>query len=235
MDCGPRVGGPVGSASVTLLSLMLLGLRSADAPALRVLVCAAVGALVLSSALHAPLAQTSDLATCPDGTQHEKLTCDSRIKLSKCFDAEITCGKWDVKDCCSPIALHKCLSPLAGRAFDADCSSPIDAREECCADPVTHRRSFQSLAELEQLTKEAASKTSAAVNSAIKEAGLEDDIEAAKSKAKEGLQAASESLEAAKAKAKEGIETARTEAIKALGGVPVESDKGVLVDEAEIV
>ena len=72
------------------------------------------------------------------------------------------------------------------------------------------------------------------MSSAIKEAGLEDELEAAKSKAKEGLHAATESLEAAKAKAKEGIETARTSAIKALGGVPVESDGGVLVDEAEI-
>ena len=149
---------------------MLVGLRSAVEP-LRVLAGAAVAALLVSAALRAPPAQagaeagSSDwqaktfVASCPDGTQHEKLTCDSRIKLSKCFDAEITCGKWYVKDCCSPIALHKCLSPLAGRAFGADCSSPIDAREECCADPITHRRSFQKLAELEALTKEAASKT----------------------------------------------------------------------------
>jgi len=56
-----------------------------------------------------------------------------------------------VKDCCSPIPLHKCLSPLAGRAFDADCSSPVDAREECCADPVTHERAFAALAEVEKV------------------------------------------------------------------------------------
>ena len=63
----------------------------------------------------------------------------------------MTCHLWDVADCCSPTPLYKCLSPLAGRGFDTDCSSPIDAREECCGDAVTHeRRAFKGLADLQE-------------------------------------------------------------------------------------
>ena len=67
------------------------------------------------------------------GRTWETLVCDSSIKLTKCFDVKLTCHSWNVCDCCSAVPLHKCLSPLAGRAFGPDCSSPIDAREEVCS------------------------------------------------------------------------------------------------------
>jgi hypothetical protein len=54
------------------------------------------------------------------------------------------------------VPLHKCLSPLAGRGFGADCSSPIDAREECCGDATTHRRAFQGIADLQTSISEQA-------------------------------------------------------------------------------
>jgi len=95
-------------------------------------------------------------ATC-NGNTWEKLICDDPIKLTKCFDAKTTCASWNVCDCCSPVPLHKCLSPLAGRAFDTDCSSPIDAREECCGDSATHLRAFQALADLGDDIEEAVS------------------------------------------------------------------------------
>ena len=103
---------------------------------------AAILLIVHSSAPH--LDEPGTLATCNTGAQFEKLTCDDSIKVTKCFDAKVTCRLWKTEDCCSPIALHKCLNPLAGRGFGADCSSPIDAREECCADPETHKRAFRT-------------------------------------------------------------------------------------------
>lgn len=93
-------------------------------------------------------ATTSPVAECTNGQQFEKLTCDSTLKATKCFDAKVTCRAWNVEDCCSPIPLHKCLNPLSSRDFGSDCSSPIDAREQCCADPSTHKRAFQALADL---------------------------------------------------------------------------------------
>lgn len=107
----------------------------------------------------------SPTATC-GGRTWEKLICDDPLKLTKCFDAKTTCANWDVCDCCSPVPLHKCLSPLAGRAFGADCSSPIDAREECCGDAVTHLRAFQGLADLQDDVKEAVDAAKAAADEA---------------------------------------------------------------------
>jgi len=100
-------------------------------------------------------------AQCGNGKVWEKLQCDDEIKVTKCFDARVTCRLWDVCDCCSPVPLHKCLSPLAGRGFGIDCSSPIDAREECCGDAFTHRRSFQALADLSNQIKEGVSTATA--------------------------------------------------------------------------
>uniref|UniRef100_A0A7S2MZW4 Uncharacterized protein n=1 Tax=Haptolina brevifila TaxID=156173 RepID=A0A7S2MZW4_9EUKA len=105
------------------------------------------------------------LATC-GGATYEKLICDDPVKLTKCFDARTTCSSWNVCDCCSPVPLHKCLSPLAGRAFGADCSSPIDAREQCCGDSTTHRRSFQALADLQTNIENAEASVAGAVSNA---------------------------------------------------------------------
>jgi len=85
----------------------------------------------------------------------EKLICDDPIKLTKCFDAMTTCASWNVCDCCSPVPLYKCFSPLAGRSFDTNCVSPIDAREQCCGESETHRRSFHGLALLGDNIEEA--------------------------------------------------------------------------------
>ena len=85
-----------------------------------------------------------------------RLTKGSRMRMNHppcthtLLRSQVTCRLWDVADCCSPIPLHKCLSPLAGRGFGPDCSSPIDAREECCGDAVTHRRAFKGLADLQE-------------------------------------------------------------------------------------
>ena len=107
-------------------------------------VAAAVAITVCASPTAATYDPPGALATCADGRTMEKLTCDNTLKVTKCFDAKVTCRKWDVAMCCSAKSLHKCLNPLAGRAFDTDCSSPIDAREECCADPTTHERAFRT-------------------------------------------------------------------------------------------
>jgi len=129
-------------------------------------------ALVCVSIFSASPAQA--VATCSDGQKHEKLTCDDKLKVSKCFDARVTCRNWDVNDCCSAVPIHKCLNPFAGRAFGFDCSSPIDAREECCADPVTHRRAFQALADLQASIESGVSSTLAVtgLNSTFVEAEL---------------------------------------------------------------
>jgi hypothetical protein len=73
------------------------------------------------------------LAQC-DGVAWEALTCHNP---TTCVDTMVTCVDWNVCDCCSAVPLHKCLLPGAGRAFDTDYSSPIDGREQCCADART--------------------------------------------------------------------------------------------------
>lgn len=106
------------------------------------------------------------LATC-GGATYEKLICDDPIKLTKCFDAKTTCHSWDVCNCCSPIPLHKCLSPLAGRAFDSDCSSPVDAREQCCGNSETHIREFQALTDIAQSAADLEQQVEGAVSTAV--------------------------------------------------------------------
>jgi len=110
-------------------------------------------------------AQGDASVTC-SGNTWEKLICDASYKVSKCFDATTTCASWNVCDCCSPVPLHKCLSPLAGRAFDTDCSSPIDAREECCGDATTHLRSFAALTQITENVEEQYATVQAAVEAA---------------------------------------------------------------------
>jgi len=134
------------------------------------------GALALTAlvAVSIPGTPRSDVAeeTCADGittcggSSYEKLICDDARKLTKCFDAKTTCASWNVCDCCSPVPLHKCLSPFAGRAFGADCSSPIDAREQCCGDSVTHIRSFQALDDISANVQEGIASAEARVESA---------------------------------------------------------------------
>jgi len=121
------------------------------------------------------------IATCSDGNTWEKLICDDAKKLTKCFDATTTCASWNVCDCCSPIPLHKCLSPLAGRAFGADCSSPIDAREQCCGNSETHVRGFQALADLQSNIQETESAVMESVSNGIgaTEAAVSSGIDAA--------------------------------------------------------
>lgn len=125
------------------------------------------GAVLACTVLFLPHSPSAALATCENGQQHEKLTCDDQLKVSKCFDARVTCRKWDVADCCSAVPIHKCLNPLAGRAFGFDCSSPIDAREECCADPITHRRAFKALADLQATIESGVTSTEAMVDQAL--------------------------------------------------------------------
>jgi hypothetical protein len=76
------------------------------------------------------------LAQC-GGVVWEALTCRNP---TTCVDTVVTCVDWNMCDCCSAVPLHKCLLPTAGRAFDTDCSSPIDGREQCCSDASTHER-----------------------------------------------------------------------------------------------
>ena len=180
------------------------------------LACLALTALVAISTPAKPAQQVVEEATC-DGTNAmcggrtwEKLICDDPIKATKCFDAEVTCHSWDVCDCCSPVPLHKCLSPMAGRAFDSDCSSPVDAREECCGDAFTHLRAFQALADLQE-------DVVAAVDSA------EASVSAATAAATEAAAAAT----AAAAGAAEAATTAATEAITEAGVMASEVSEAV--------
>jgi len=134
-------------------------------------------------------------ATC-GGTTYEKLICDDPVKLTKCFDAKTTCASWNVCDCCSPIPLHKCLSPLAGRAFDVDCSSPIDAREQCCGDATTHIRSFQALVDLRENAVDLEQQVEGAVTSGVEAAtgAVTSGVEAATGAVTSGVEAAQDAL-----------------------------------------
>jgi hypothetical protein len=183
------------------------------------------GAVLACTVLFLPHSPSAALATCENGQQHEKLTCDDQLKVSsqhlpgpqgqrmRCLSelharlivvlAEgeqvlrrpgdlpevgwCVAGALDpwtsglpshpeadgsrlasaVADCCSAVPIHKCLNPLAGRAFGFDCSSPIDAREECCADPITHRRAFKALADLQATIESGVTSTEAMVDQAL--------------------------------------------------------------------
>jgi len=123
------------------------------------------------------------------GRTWENLVCDSNVKLTKCFDAKLTCKNWNVCDCCSVVPLHKCLLPTAVKAFAPECSSPLDAREECCGDAFTHLRAFQGLADLQEsaeaaieTAKEAADQAKEVAESSLKTAteAAEGAVEAAK-------------------------------------------------------
>jgi hypothetical protein len=129
--------------------------------------------------------------------------CDDSIKLTKCFDAKLTCKNWNVCDCCSPVPLHKCLLPTAGRAFGPDCSSPIDAREECCGDAFTHLRAFKGLADIQHAAEDAVEsvvETAEAAADAAKEG-----VESAKKTAQELADEAKAKLEEAKAAVEDAI------------------------------
>ena len=80
------------------------------------------------------------------------------------------------------------LSGVASRSFPS--SQPIDAREECCADPVTHRRSFQALADLQASIQEGVASTTEAVSQAISESGIDDELAKAQSTAVAATRAA---------------------------------------------
>jgi len=78
----------------------------------------------------------AETATC-GGQSWEKLTCHNP---TTCLDHYGMCKSWDVCSCCSAEPLYKCLLPTAAKAFAPECSSPIDARQQCCGDAVTHER-----------------------------------------------------------------------------------------------
>jgi len=165
---------------------------------------APLGALLATVAIYSAVheeAEAPALATCVDGTTHEKLICDDPIKVSKCFDAKVTCSKWDVEDCCSSVPLHKCLSPFATRYFGPDCSSPIDAREECCGDPVTHKRAFQAIADLQASVESGVESAEKLASQALEDAGLSDELAAA-------TQALADAADAVSSQATAGIEAA---------------------------
>jgi hypothetical protein len=158
-----------------------------------------LGVSVLYAISYPTLPPRQDAAEAPDtcdgvnaqcgGRTWENLVCDSNLKLTKCFDAKLTCKNWNVCDCCSAVPLHKCLLPTAEKAFAPECSSPIDAREECCGDAFTHLRAFQGLADLQE--------------------SAEDAIESAKEAADQAKDAAEEGLNTAKAAAEEAVEAAK--------------------------
>jgi hypothetical protein len=195
----------------------------------------ALATQITGSAVEAPTTQ------CQDGTSFEKLQCDNRLKVSKCFDAKVTCKNWKLEDCCSPVALHKCLSPLAGRAFDTDCSSPIDAREECCADPQTHQRAFQALADLQENIEETASEV---VDAATQAAGeltekvadaAEDLTPLVKDLASKAVEAAQQASEAAKAAALAAQKSDAGQAAQEWAAQAAEMAKKAAAEAAEAV
>lgn len=95
-------------------------------------------------------------ATCPKGGGHpgtwEKITCHNP---TTCADHYATCHSWDVCDCCSSVPLYKCLLPTAGKAYSPECSSPIDARQQCCGDAWTHERTTDVEEAIKQAVKDA--------------------------------------------------------------------------------
>lgn len=158
-----------------------------------------LGVSALWAVSHPSLPPRQDAADAPDtcdgvnaqcgGRTWENLVCDSNIKLTKCFDAKLTCKNWNVCDCCSAVPLHKCLLPTAEKAFAPECASPIDGREECCGDAFTHLRAFQGLADLQE--------------------SAEGALESAKEAADEAKEAAEEGLAVAKEKAESAVEAAK--------------------------
>jgi len=76
------------------------------------------------------------IATC-GGQMWERITCHNP---TTCADHYGMCRSWDACSCCSAVPLYKCLSPFAEQAFAPECSGPIDGRQQCCGDAVTHER-----------------------------------------------------------------------------------------------
>ncbi len=108
----------------------------------------------------------AETATC-GGKTWEKLTCHNP---TTCLDHYGTCHSWDVCSCCSSEPLYKCLLPTAAKAFAPDCASPIDARQQCCGDAVTHERTT----DIEEAIKAFAANTTAAVQETLEETDLDE-------------------------------------------------------------
>jgi len=84
----------------------------------------------------------------------------------------VTCANWDVCSCCSAEPLYKCLLPTATKAFAPECSSPIDARQQCCGDAFTHERTT----DIEEAILSFAANTTAVAQSALAETNLDEQI-----------------------------------------------------------
>lgn len=114
------------------------------------------------------------------GNTWEKLTCHNP---TTCLDASLTCRSWDVCSCCSAEPLYKCLLPTAKKAFAPECSSPIDARQQCCGNAITHKRTT----DVEEAIKAAINTTTASARAALETSDLDEQISEGLHKSIKGL------------------------------------------------
>lgn len=157
-------------------------------------------------------------ATCPKGGGHpgtwEKITCHNP---TTCADHYATCHSWDVCDCCSSVPLYKCLLPTAGKAYAPECSSPIDARQQCCGNAFTHERTTDVEEAIKQAIKDAETVVNASTASTraevaaeleelqafVEKTGVEDKLKEAATSASEAASTASEAATVAASSAQE--------------------------------